>query len=294
MKADAWFRAYTRVIDNAKMQTMDAELFRQLFNYWCLAKLNGGILPPSSEIAWRLRRPVEMVEADIKALSSAPLKLLQRDGKDLFPTEWEEWQTKVNTSAERMAEKRLRDGVAGGKVTVKRKQSDAICDTESDGDVTANVTESVTSCDGKSDAHVTKSVTQRREEKRREEQQQQQRATREPDFLPFDGPDPAQLVADAVEECAQFWPNVGDKPDAIAAWQREAAGDPRGVAEWCRAVIATARQHAPAQKAAKAADGHHFIPHLKRWVTRRDYTSPPPTVIRQERGPRDLGENYDG
>lgn len=107
-----------------------------------------------------------------------------------------------------------------------------------------------------------------------------QRATRQREAEP----DPAQLVRDAVEECAKVWPNIGDKRFAVASWEREAAQSARGVQGWCEAIVGTAKQHAPAQIAAKSANSRHFIPTLDRWVSSGDYTSPPPSVIEQVSG----------
>lgn len=115
-------------------------------------------------------------------------------------------------------------------------------------------------------------------------------ATREALFA--DGPDPTQLVRDALEECANVWPNVGDKENAIPIWEREAAKDTQGVAAWCAKIVRTCKLHAPKQRAKRESDKHHFIPHLSRWVKSRDYTHPPPEVIETYHGPRDLGEDF--
>lgn len=100
MKADAWFRVYTRILDNPRLQTMDANLFRQLMNFWALAKLNNGALPAIDEIAWRLRRTPEQVTEDVAKLIDA--KLLDRRGKIISPTNWVSWQTKKPVSTERV------------------------------------------------------------------------------------------------------------------------------------------------------------------------------------------------
>jgi len=97
---------------------------------------------------------------------------------------------------------------------------------------------------------------------------------------PDDGPDPQELVAAAVEACAQFWPNIGDKRYARSAWEREAAVAAGGVQGWCTAIVATAQSHGPAHIAAKESDRRHFIPTLDKWVSCGDYSSPPPKVIR--------------
>lgn len=111
---------------------------------------------------------------------------------------------------------------------------------------------------------------------------------------PFDGPDPEQLVAAAVEACAEVWPNIGDKRHAKSSWEREAASSTRGISGWCTAIVETARVHAGAHREARSNSKKHFIPTLDRWVSSGDYTSPPPDVIRQHYGPRDLGPGANG
>lgn len=103
---------------------------------------------------------------------------------------------------------------------------------------------------------------------------------KKPDFEPFDdGPDGAQLALEAVEKCSQFWPHIGNKTYAVSAWQRHAATDPSGPAAWCEKIVATARVHATAHAAKRAANPKCFVPTLERWVSDGDYTSPPPQVI---------------
>ncbi len=110
----------------------------------------------------------------------------------------------------------------------------------------------------------------------------------------FDGADPTQLIRDAIEKCAEFWPGIGDKRRAASEWEREAAKSTKGVPGWCSAIVETAKTHAFAHVAAKSLSRKHFIPTLERWVSSGDYTSPPPKVIHQQYGPVDLGENLDG
>ncbi len=114
------------------------------------------------------------------------------------------------------------------------------------------------------------------------------------DFEPFDGADPEQLIAEAVESCAMVWPKIGDKRYAKQAWALAAAADAHGISAWCEKIKRTVMDHAPAHKAAKALERSHFIPTLEKWVSSGDYTSPPPAVIPRYSGPIDLGEKYDG
>lgn len=99
------------------------------------------------------------------------------------------------------------------------------------------------------------------------------------EFEPFDGADPTSAVHAAIEQCAQFWPNIGDKRFAKATWEREASRSTKGAEAWCMAIVATAKTHADALVTAKIADPRKFIPTLDKWVSSGDYTSPPPMVI---------------
>lgn len=99
------------------------------------------------------------------------------------------------------------------------------------------------------------------------------------EFEPFDGPDPVSQVGEAIEECAKFWPNIGDKRFAKATWEREAGRSTKGIEAWCLSIVATARTHAEALIEAKRSDPRKFIPTLEKWVSSGDYTSPPPMVI---------------
>ena len=105
-------------------------------------------------------------------------------------------------------------------------------------------------------------------------------ASRKPDFEPFDvGPDSAQLVSAAVEECASFWPKVGNKTYAKSAWEKHASTDPNGAAYWCKNIVPTAKAHAEAHMDCIRSNPRHFIPTLERWVVEGDYTSPAPRLL---------------
>lgn len=116
MKADSWFRVYTRILDNPKLQTMDPSLFRQLINFWSLAKLNGGVLPTASEIAWRLRTTESQILSDIEALMDRKYCLLEKIGRSIRPTDFEEWQTRKPSSSDRV--KRYREARSSAGLTV--------------------------------------------------------------------------------------------------------------------------------------------------------------------------------
>lgn len=109
----------------------------------------------------------------------------------------------------------------------------------------------------------------------RQQQQQQQ-----PEFLPFgDEPDVQALVSEAVEEIAQFWPMLGNVPNAKRVWERHAVGDPQGADVWCRKIRNTAMIHAMAHEQCRKVNGKHFIPTLERWVQDGDYARKPPTAM---------------
>jgi hypothetical protein len=85
-----WFRLYTDIVDNPKAQWLSGDDFKGCINVLCLAKENGGLLPSTKVIAFRLR--MSEVEANhlIEALVSA--ELLDHTGEGITPHNWDKWQ----------------------------------------------------------------------------------------------------------------------------------------------------------------------------------------------------------
>jgi len=262
MKADHWFRVYTRIIDNPKLQTMDAELFRQMVNYWALAKLNDGVLPPAAEIAWRLRRPIERVEADIKALMAHSLDLLEKDGKSLSPTEWEAWQTKAGTSTERVKRHRNK------RANVNETLNETLKETPMKRDVTHRETTPET-------ANGTENGTQRRGE---EKKTAAAARVRQPDFEQFEGVDPQQAISHLIDSIAATWPMPGNIPRAREAASHQWGFSGKEIATWVDSVQASAAMWEVFHRVQLALKPKHFVPTIERWFTDGDYSRKAPDV----------------
>jgi hypothetical protein len=102
-----WFRVYTSVVDSAKLQTLDPEIFKAWVNFCCVAKRHGDILPPDSEIAWTLRISTEEAARLRQALTDA--KLIDRvHGGKLNMHDWEEWQKRSDHVSERVRKHRMK------------------------------------------------------------------------------------------------------------------------------------------------------------------------------------------
>lgn len=76
----AWFRFYDEVVDDHKVQQLTPSLFKTWVNCMCIAKQNGGILPPIETIAYKLRVTIARAEAFIEALRLEKLIDIRNDG----------------------------------------------------------------------------------------------------------------------------------------------------------------------------------------------------------------------
>lgn len=85
-----WLRLYTGILDDPKVQRLEAELFKGWINLLCLAKENDGLLPSIGDIAFRLR----ITEAETDSLVEVLAKrgLLDTDGETLKPHNWDSRQ----------------------------------------------------------------------------------------------------------------------------------------------------------------------------------------------------------
>lgn len=130
-----WFRMYTDVLDDPKVQKLPPPLFKVWVNILCLAGRNDGLLPSVEDIAFSLRLDDDACALSIKELVSRGL--LDEVGDDLKPHNWDERQFKSDTAenaAERKRSQRARD-----------KQRDK----------TPDVTPDVTACHSDSHSDVT-------------------------------------------------------------------------------------------------------------------------------------------
>jgi DNA-binding transcriptional MocR family regulator len=100
-----WFRVYVDLVDDPKVQRLDAALFKALINLWCLASANDGALPPIDEIAFKLRMKREKAQRVLTELRAAGL--IDDDQRGARPHNWDKRQFTSDGSTPRV--KRFRE-----------------------------------------------------------------------------------------------------------------------------------------------------------------------------------------
>lgn len=103
-----WFRVYDDLVDDPKIQRLSPELFRAIINLWCLASKNGGLLPLSPEIAFKLRLRPERITKILDSLKTAGL--IEDRGDGWGPHNWDKRQFKSDVSTNRVQAFRQRNG----------------------------------------------------------------------------------------------------------------------------------------------------------------------------------------
>lgn len=101
-----WWRAYDEALDDPKLQRLPAELFRAWFNVMCITSRNGGMLPPTADIAFALRTTPDKAHRVIGALRA--VGLIDEDETGLHPHNWNARQFKTDVSTERVKRFRKR------------------------------------------------------------------------------------------------------------------------------------------------------------------------------------------
>lgn len=89
-----WLRLYTGILDDPKVQRLEAEHFKGWVNVLCIAKENDGLLPSIGDMAFLLR----MTEAETNSLIAVLAKcgLIDRtDFGPLTPHNWHKWQNRT-------------------------------------------------------------------------------------------------------------------------------------------------------------------------------------------------------
>ncbi len=123
-----WFRLYNELVDDPKVQRLDPALFKALINLWCLASENDGVLPPSDEIAFKLRMKREKAEWLLTALRAAGL--IDKDERGARPHNWDKRQFTSDGSTARV--KRFRERRKDVKPTVSETGPESETDTEAE------------------------------------------------------------------------------------------------------------------------------------------------------------------
>lgn len=126
-----WFRLYTDVLHDPKVQRLHPSAFKNWINVLCIANQNRerGILPPVEDVAFALR--VKPTEAEKILAHLEDRRLLNRDEHGrLFPHNWTERQRNSDVGAtrqQRYREKKKRDnGEITKKVTLLSRDGDAL------------------------------------------------------------------------------------------------------------------------------------------------------------------------
>lgn len=135
-----WWRAEDTSIDHPKLLKLSDAMFRAWYTLNCVASANDGVLPPTGDIAIRLRmKPAKVAEWITKLVAAG---LYDNDNGIFRPHNWTKRQYKTDgtdpTNAERQKRyrERHRNGSNGvtdngsNDVTVKRPEAEAKSETE--------------------------------------------------------------------------------------------------------------------------------------------------------------------
>jgi hypothetical protein len=123
-----WFRVYSGLVDDPKVQRLDPALFKALINLWCLASANDGVLPPIDEIAFKLRIKREKAQRLLTELRAADL--IDDDERGARPHNWDVRQFKSDGSTSRV--KRFRERRRNVSPTVSETGPESETDTEAE------------------------------------------------------------------------------------------------------------------------------------------------------------------
>lgn len=101
-----WWRAYDDAIDNPKLLKLSDAMHRAWFTLQCVASANGGVLPPTGDIAVRLRlKPAKVAEWITKLVQA---KLMDNDDGVFRPHNWDDRQFKTDGSDPTNAQRQKR------------------------------------------------------------------------------------------------------------------------------------------------------------------------------------------
>jgi hypothetical protein len=124
-----WFRLYSEVVNDPKVQRLPCEDFRAWINLLCLASENDGRLPPIEDVAFALRMTIDGAATVVGRLSNGGLIDRMSGGPDGYhyaPHGWDKRQYKSDTSTERVKRFRQRSET----VSVTPPETEADTDTE--------------------------------------------------------------------------------------------------------------------------------------------------------------------
>lgn len=123
-----WFRFYSEVLNDPKVQLLPPDVFKTWVNILCIAAENDGQLGTTSQIAFSLR----VTECDARAVTQTLLDagLLDARKGHYIPHNWSKRQYKSDTSAERMRRHRERHRHRHCDVTVTPPETETDTDTD--------------------------------------------------------------------------------------------------------------------------------------------------------------------
>src|SRR5512135_1120720 len=104
-----WFRLYSEVLNDPKVQSLRPELFKFWINLLCLANVQKerGSLPPTPAIAFQLRMRPDRVARFLSELQARHLLMTGASGQ-LKPHNWDARQPQSDRVAERVRQSRQR------------------------------------------------------------------------------------------------------------------------------------------------------------------------------------------
>jgi len=114
-----WFRFYTNALDNPKVQRLSPLLFKVWVNLLCIARLNGGVIPPSETISFRLRMTDKALGDSIDKLIEK--RLIDITSKGMQPHDWEGHQYESDSCTERV--RRFRERQRNANETLQETHS---------------------------------------------------------------------------------------------------------------------------------------------------------------------------
>lgn len=101
-----WFRFYSEALDDPKVQSLPADMFKAWVNLLCIASKTSGALPSIDQLAFHLRCDIETANAFHEELSKRGLIDVGARGSRIHS--WDKRQYKSDTSTERVKRFRKR------------------------------------------------------------------------------------------------------------------------------------------------------------------------------------------
>lgn len=98
--SNQWFRLYSEVLNDPKVQRLSGDLFKTWINILCVACNNNGTLPDLEDVSFALRMPLHETKTAFQELEK--YALLVTDGETFQIYNWEKRQYKSDSSTERV------------------------------------------------------------------------------------------------------------------------------------------------------------------------------------------------